>query len=139
MSGLYDVAGKTAVITGGAGILCGAMAQFLAREGVKVAILDFNEEKGKEVAAGISSLGGDAIAVKVNVLEKASLEKARDMVLKKFGSIDVLINGAGGNHPGATTRKEQMFKQDFLDNFLKGMSFFDLEPEGIQSVFNLNF
>jgi NAD(P)-dependent dehydrogenase (short-subunit alcohol dehydrogenase family) len=139
MSNLFDVSGKTAVITGGAGVLCGEMSRVLAKEGVKVAILDFNEELARKLADELNADGGRAIAVKVNVLEKESLEAARDIVLKEFGKVDILINGAGGNNPKATTAKEQLFPADLKDGNGGGQSFFDLESNGVQFVFNLNF
>ncbi len=125
MSHLFDVSGKVAVITGGAGVLCSEMARALAKEGVNVAILDLNEEKANAVAEEIKAAGGTAIAVKVNVLDKDSLERAKDVVLERFGTVDVLINGAGGNKKQATTGDD--------------LSFFDIPADAMQWVFNLNF
>lgn len=122
---LFEIKGKTVVITGAAGVLCGGMARALARAGARVAILDLNEAKAKALAEEVRLAGGEGIGVKVNVLEKPSLEKARDIVLKEFGKVDVLINGAGGNKKEATADNER--------------SFFDIPPEAIQWVFNLNF
>lgn len=122
---LFEVKGKVAVITGAAGILCSGMARALAHEGVKVAVLDLNEAKAEEVAAAIRAQGGLAIAVKANVLERESLNQAKDLVLQEFGRVDVLINGAGGNKKEATADAQQ--------------SFFDMPPEAVQWVFNLNF
>jgi NAD(P)-dependent dehydrogenase (short-subunit alcohol dehydrogenase family) len=139
MSKLFDVSGKVAVITGGAGVLCTEMARALAKEKVQVAILDFNEDAARKLVDEIKSQGNKAIAVKVNVLEKSSLESARDTVLKEFGKIDILINGAGGNNPKATTTKDQFFVTDLKSNGEGQKSFFDLESEGVQYVFNLNF
>jgi NAD(P)-dependent dehydrogenase (short-subunit alcohol dehydrogenase family) len=139
LTSMFDVSGKVAIITGGAGVLCGSMAESLARQGVNVAILDFNEDKAEELAAQIKKQGGNAAAFKVNVLEKASLEAARDGVLKEFGRVDILINGAGGNNPKATTAKEQLFPADLKGSDGIGKSFFDLDPDGVQFVFNLNF
>ncbi|HBE77105.1 MAG TPA: D-mannonate oxidoreductase [Firmicutes bacterium] len=139
MGELFEVAGKVAVITGGAGVLCSEMARALAKEKLKVAILDFNEEAAQKAAAMIKADGGIAVAVKVNVLEKASLETAKDIVLKEFGRVDILINGAGGNNPKATTSKEQLFNDDLKNKPEGTKSFFDLESEGVQFVFNLNF
>jgi NAD(P)-dependent dehydrogenase (short-subunit alcohol dehydrogenase family) len=95
MSNLFDVKGKTAVITGGAGVLCSEMSQMLAKEGVQVAILDFNEAAARQLADELNAAGAKALAVKVNVLEKESLEAARDIVLEKLGAVNILINGAG--------------------------------------------
>lgn len=125
MSNLFNLQGKTAVITGAAGVLCGAMARALAAEGVKVAILDLNEAKAKEVAEEIEKNGGKALPVQADVLSKASLEKAKEAVVAAFGRVDILINGAGGNKKEATTNDEN--------------TFFDIPPEAIQWVFNLNF
>ena len=121
---LFDVSGKTAVVTGGGGILCSEMAIALADRGVKVAILDINEEEAKAVAERITAEGGEAIAIATNVLDKASLEKARDVVIENYGTVDILINGAGGNKPEATASDS--------------MSFFDIPADAIQWVFNLN-
>jgi NAD(P)-dependent dehydrogenase (short-subunit alcohol dehydrogenase family) len=139
MSKNFDVTGKVAVITGGAGALCAEMARALAKESVQIAILDFNEEAARKLADEIKSGGNKAIAIKVNVLEKKSLESARDIVLREFGKIDVLINGAGGNNPKATTTNEQLFAADLKSNVEGQKSFFDLESDGVQFVFNLNF
>lgn len=124
MKDLFDISGKVAVITGGGGILCSEMARALAARGVKVAVLDINEEAAGKVAEDIRNNGGQAISVGVDVLDKSSIEKARDKVLDAFGRVDILINGAGGNKPQATTSDEQ--------------SFFDLPVDAIQWVFNLN-
>jgi NAD(P)-dependent dehydrogenase (short-subunit alcohol dehydrogenase family) len=139
MSNLFDVKGKTAVITGGAGVLCSEMTRRLTKEGVKVAILDFNEAAARKLADELNAAGGDTLAIKVNVLEKESLETARDLILKKFGQIDILINGAGGNNPKATTAKEQLFPADLKTANDNGLNFFDLDSNGVQFVFNLNF
>jgi NAD(P)-dependent dehydrogenase (short-subunit alcohol dehydrogenase family) len=136
---LFEVAGKVAVITGGAGVLCGDMSRFLAREKVKIAILDFNLEAAQKLADEIHAAGGTAIPVKCNVLETPSLVAAKDLVLQKFSQIDILINGAGGNNPKATTSKEQLLPEDLKAKLEGEKSFFDLDPEGIQFVFNLNF
>lgn len=124
MSQLFDINGKVAVITGAAGILCSEMARGLAREGVKVAALDINHERAKAVAEEIRAAGGTAIAVQVDVLDRKSLENARDVVLREFGKVDVLVNGAGGNKKQATADETQ--------------TFFDIPQEAIQWVFNLN-
>ena len=97
-----DLAGKVAVVTGGGGILCADMARALAEAGAKVAILDLKQESAEAVAASIRAEGGQAIAVAANVLERASLEAAAAEVLAKIGQCDILINGAGGNHPKGT-------------------------------------
>ncbi|NMA96278.1 MAG: SDR family oxidoreductase [Clostridiales bacterium] len=125
MSVSFDVEGKVAVITGGAGVLCSEMSTQLGSRGAKVAVLDIAEEGAKEIAAKIVEDGGDAIGVGVDVLDKDSLLKARDVVMDKYGRVDILINGAGGNRADATTGDD--------------MSFFDLPIEALEWVFDLNF
>jgi NAD(P)-dependent dehydrogenase (short-subunit alcohol dehydrogenase family) len=120
----FDLSGKVAVVTGGAGVLCAAICRALAAAKVKVAVLDLNTGAANTLAAEIRSNGGEAIGVACNVLEKNSLETAAQEVLAKFGSVDMLINGAGGNKPQATTSPEQ--------------SFFDLPADVLRWVFDLN-
>lgn len=133
-----DLKGKTAVITGGGGVLCGAFAKALAKCGANVAILDLRKENADKVADEIISDGGKAIGVEANVLDIESLKAAREVVNKEFGTCDILINGAGGNHPKGTTTKEYLFKED-LAGSEDIITFFDLDPKGIEFVFNLNF
>ncbi len=121
---LFGVKDKRIVITGGGGILCREMSKALADLGAKVAVLDLVPEAAKAVVDAIRKAGGTAIAVKANVLDRASLEAARDEVVKAFGGVDVLINGAGGNKKEATTSDT--------------MTFFNMPPEALQFVFNLN-
>ena len=121
---LFDVSGRVVVITGGGGVLCSTMSQALAARGAKVAVLDIIEEAARKVAEKIKADGGEAIAVKCDVLDRASIEAARDQVLSAFGRIDALINGAGGNKKEATTSPE--------------VSFFDLPPDAVRWVFDLN-
>ncbi|RSD27018.1 SDR family oxidoreductase [Mesobacillus subterraneus] len=125
--------GKTAVITGGSGVLCSEMARELARHGVKVAILNRTAEKGEAIAAEINEAGGSAIAVAADVLDGASLEAAKDQVVSEFGSVDILINGAGGNHPDAITAVEK------YDEESTEKSFFDMDASGFSKVFDTNF
>ncbi|MBN1674244.1 MAG: SDR family oxidoreductase [Kiritimatiellae bacterium] len=122
---LFDVSGKVVAITGGGGVLCGAMAQGLAARGVKVAVLDIRLEFAEKVAAAIRAAGGEATAAEANVLDKASVQAAAQQVVDTYGGIDILINGAGGNKKEATTGPD--------------LSFFDLPPDAVQWVFNLNF
>ncbi len=131
-----DLSGKVAVVTGAGGVLCGMFSKALAAAGAKVAVLDLNEEAAQEVAAAIEQDGGIAKAYKCNVLEKDSMEACHQQVLKDFGPCDILINGAGGNNPRATTDKEY-FELGDIDADTK--SFFDLEQKGVEFVFNLNF
>lgn len=131
--------GKVAVITGGGGVLCSGFAKTLAEQGVKVAVLDLNEDAAKKVADEINSNGGTAIAVGCNVLEPENMKKARDIVAEKLGTCDILLNGAGGNNPKGTTTKETLEKIDLVEKDENVKTFFDLDPEGISFVFNLNF
>ncbi len=128
---------KVCVVTGGGGVLCSAFAKALAECGAKVAILDLRVETAQKVANDITKAGGQAIGVEANVLIKESLEAARQTVLDTFGTCDILLNGAGGNHPKGTTSKEYLFKEDIDNNDL--ITFFELDPKGIEFVFNLNF
>src|SRR5512135_1843852 len=93
----YDLTGKVAVLTGGAGVLCSTIARGLSECGCKIAILDINLPAAEQVAAALRECGGNAIAVKVNVLDKPSIEQAAEQVLAAFDKVDILINGAGGN------------------------------------------
>lgn len=97
MKNIFDLSGKVAVITGGAGVLCSEMSKRLGSIGVKVAVLDLSLERANEVARDIIDSRGTAIGVHVNVLDKESIIKAKDEVIKHFGRVDILINGAGGN------------------------------------------
>lgn len=130
--------GKTAVVTGGGGVLCSNFCRALAERGANVAVLDLNEESAKTVADEINRLGGNAIGISVNVLDKDDLAEAKDRVIEKFGGIDILINGAGGNNPKATTDKEYLYSED-LEGSEEIKTFFDLDPKGIGFVFDLNF
>lgn len=130
--------GKTAVVTGGGGVLCSSFCEALAERGANVAVLDLNIDNAKAVAEKIAANGGSAVGLACNVLEKESLLAAKDAVLSKFGGIDILINGAGGNNPRATTDKEYLYPED-LDSAEEIKTFFDLDPKGIGFVFDLNF
>jgi len=121
---LYGLPGKVAAVTGGGGVLCGTMSRALGRIGAKVAVLDLFEEAAQKVADDIVNEGGEAIAVQCDVLDRASLEAARDAVLARFGRLDILINGAGGNKKQATTSPD--------------LPFFDLPADAVRWVFELN-
>ncbi len=131
-----DLSGKVAVVTGAGGVICSMLAKSLAVAGAKVALLDLNEDKAKAFAEEIVKDGGVAKGYKANVLDKVSLAECHKRVLKDLGKCDILINGAGGNNPRATTDKEY-YEQGDLDADTK--SFFDLEQSGVEFVFNLNF
>jgi NAD(P)-dependent dehydrogenase (short-subunit alcohol dehydrogenase family) len=121
VSASFDVKGKVSVVTGGAGVLCAEMCRALAQAGAKVAVLDLRLESAEVLAVEI---GNGAIGVACNVLEKTSVEEAAQRVIDEFGRVDILINGAGGNKPDATTSAEKPF--------------FDLPAEAIRWVFDLN-
>jgi NAD(P)-dependent dehydrogenase (short-subunit alcohol dehydrogenase family) len=125
LESLFALPGKVATVTGGGGVLCRAMCHALARAGAKVAVLDLLEPAARKVAEEITAAGGEAMAGPVDVLDKASVQAAGEAVRARFGRVDILINGAGGNKPQATTSPE--------------LSFFDLPPEAIRWVFDLNF
>ena len=133
-----NLKGRVAVVTGGGGVLCGGFAKDLARQGVKVAVLDLRLDAAQKVADEIIAEGFEAIGVACNVLEKESLEAARAQINEKIGTCDILINGAGGNHPSGNTTKEKYQAGD-LEATEDIKTFFDLDPKGIEFVFNLNF
>ena len=125
LQALFDVRGRTAVITGGSGHFGRAMASALAQAGVHVAILGRHVETAQTVAETIQAEGGSALGIACDVLSRASLEQSREQITSAFGPVDMLINAAGGNSPAATTSAEQ--------------SFFDLDAEAANHVFGLNF
>jgi NAD(P)-dependent dehydrogenase (short-subunit alcohol dehydrogenase family) len=122
---LFDLKGQTAVVTGGSGGLGSAMAFALAQAGVKVAILSRSEESVRRVAQAIQVQGGTAQGFACDVIDRAALEQTLEHITAYFGPIDILVNGAGGNQPGATTSAERLF--------------FDLDNAAIDQVFDLNF
>ena len=124
LENLFNLSGKVAAITGGGGVLCGTLSRALPRLGVRVAVLDILEETAQRVANDIVEAGGKAIALRCDVLDKTSLEAARDAALSRFGRVDILINGAGGNKQQASTSAD--------------LSFFDLPYEALRWVFDLN-
>lgn len=134
MSSLKD---KIIVVTGAGGVLCSMFAKEAAKQGAKVALLDLNVNAAQAAADEITQTGGCAKGYEANVLQKESLQKAHEQILADFGKCDILINGAGGNHPKATTTKEYFEEGDIEAQDV--ISFFDLEPENVGFVFNLNF
>lgn len=131
-----NLTGKVAVVTGAGGVLCSAFAKTLARAGAKVALLDINVEAAQAFADEIVAEGGVAKAFSCNVLDKDICYAVADEVEKELGKCDILVNGAGGNNPKATTDKEY-FELGDIDADTK--SFFDLDASGVGFVFNLNF
>ena len=131
-----DLTGKVAVVTGAAGVLCSNFSKVLARAGAKVALLDLNVDAAEAYAKEIREEGGIAEAFSCNVLDRAICEETAKEVVAKLGECDILINGAGGNNPRATTDKEY-FEIGDIDAETK--SFFDLDADGVGFVFNLNF
>ena len=131
-----DLTGKVAVVTGAGGVLCSSFAKTLAKAGAKVALLDINEEAAKGFADEIVADGGVAKAYKCNALDKDSCNAVAEAVLADLGPCDILLNGAGGNNPRATTDKEYYFSGD-IDEDCK--NFFNLDADGVSFVFNLNF
>ncbi len=130
-----DLKDKVIVVTGAGGVLCSMMSKALASAGAKIALLDLHKEFADKFAEEIRKDGGIAFGYEANVLDKNSLKKCHEEVLKDLGSCDILLNGAGGNNPKATTDKEY-FEYGDLDSETK--SFFDLDPSGFEFVFNLN-
>lgn len=121
----FNLKGKVVVATGGGGVLVGEMSRGLARVGARVAVVDISRDAAQGVANEITAAGGQAIAVQADVVDRPSVEAARATVLDRFGRVDVLINGAGGNRPQATTSPK--------------LPFFDLPQEAVRWVFDLNF
>ena len=134
-----DLSGKTAVVTGGGGVLCGAMAEALGSCGAKVAILDLRKEAADKVADKINAEGGTAKGYAADVLNKTALAEVATAVEKELGLCDILINGAGGNHPKGTTGKEFLERADLAKTAEELTTFYDLDADGISFVFNLNF
>jgi len=130
-----NLTGKVAVVTGAGGVLCSDFANVLARAGAKVALLNRTVEKAQKYADEINAEGGIAKAYACNVLKKEDCEAAAQAVLSDFGPCDILVNGAGGNHPKATTDTEYLNIED-IDGEVK--TFFDLDESGVEMVFNLN-
>ena len=131
-----DLTGKVAIVTGAGGVLCSEFSKVLARAGAKVALLDINESAARKFADEITQEGGVAVAYACNVLDRAGVEAVAEKVAADLGACDILINGAGGNNPRATTDREYFSMTD-LDEEVK--TFFDLDADGVGFVFNLNF
>lgn len=132
-----DLKGKVCVITGGAGVIGTSLVRGLAGAGVKTVIADLREDSAQDAASKISDeFGVESLGVGANVLQKESLNEAKIKINEELGEIDLLINGAGGNSPKATTEVEQMTKDDLND---LSKTFYGLEVDGFDFVFDLNF
>lgn len=131
-----DLKGKVVVITGAGGVICSCLAKAISLSGAKVALLDLKKENAEVYANEIRNEGGIAFSYGCNVLVKEELENVKKEINKDLGLIDILVNGAGGNNPRATTDNEYAE----LDDDKKGIkTFFDLDEKGVEFVFNLNF
>ncbi len=134
-----DLSGKVAVVTGGTGVLCRAMALALGECGAGVAVLGRRKEVADELAAQIRKQGGKAIGVSADVLDRAQLDAANAIIERELGPVDILLNGAGGNHPKGNTSMEHLNPED-LGKTAEGLNtFYDLDQASMQYVFNLNF
>ncbi len=129
-----DYTGKVVVVTGAGGLICGAMARAFAETGARVAALDLNEDAVKALADSLKSEGYICEGYKANVLDASALEEVHARVLSDLGECDILINGAGGNNPRATTANEYHHEAKEGEK-----SFFDLDNDGVDFVFKLNF
>lgn len=134
-----DLTNKVAVVTGGTGVLGSLWVDALAACGAKIALLGRHQDKLDEKAKEVTNKGGIAIGIEVDVLNKESIIKAHKVVLEKLGPCDILLNGAGGNHPKGTTTKEYLFEEDLNNTDENVKTLFDLDEEGIRFVFDLNF
>jgi NAD(P)-dependent dehydrogenase (short-subunit alcohol dehydrogenase family) len=121
---MHDLTGRVAVITGGGGVLCSEIAGGLAKESVKTVLIDLDREKAERALESVKAVGGGGLAVEASVLSREDLERVAEKALSTFGRVDILINGAGGNHPDATTASDR--------------SFFELSEEAVRFVFDLN-
>jgi len=124
MNSIFNLEGKIALITGGAGVLGSNFANVLAKQGVIVGIVSQSLEKAESTVKTIEANGGKGFAVQANVLNKEELEKIKDFIVEKYGRLDILINGAGGNMPGATIQPDQ--------------AIYDMKSDDLQKVIDLN-
>ncbi len=129
-----DYSGKVVVVTGAGGVLCSVMARAFAESGAKVAALDLNEDAVKKLAEELKAEGFVCEGYKANVLDPEALEAVHQAVLADLGPCDILVNGAGGNNPRATTDNE--YQHEAKEGT---KTFFDLDPNGVDFVFKLNF
>ncbi|MBQ5321618.1 MAG: SDR family oxidoreductase [Oscillospiraceae bacterium] len=129
-----NYSGKVVVVTGAGGLICGAMARAFAQSGAKVAALDLNEDAVKALATELKNEGFVCEGYKANVLDSDALKAVHDQVVSDLGECDILVNGAGGNNPRATTDNE--YQHEALET---SKTFFDLDADGVDFVFKLNF
>ena len=134
-----DLSNKVVVVTGGAGVLGGYWVDALAACKAKVAILDRDLSSAERKAEDVVKNGGTAIGVEADVLSKEGLQNAHRVIMEKLGPCDILVNGAGGNHPKGSTTKEYLFPEDLVQKEEGVTTFFDLDEQGIKFVFDLNF
>ena len=139
-----DLTKEVAVVTGAGGVLCSGFAKALSECGAKVAVCDLRLEAAQKVADEINAAGGKAAAFEMNVLKKESIVEAQQKIHEQFGEVTILLNGAGGNNPKGTTDREYCTPEDIAEleknGTIEGVkTFFDLDPDGISFVFNLNF
>ena len=133
-----DLKGKTAIVTGGGGVLCSCFSEAFGICGAKVAVLDLRKDAAEKVANKIKENGGIALGIQANVLDLESLEKAEKIITDELGPYNILINGAGGNHPKGTTSNEFLTLDDLKSKKNGLTTFFDLDLEGFEVVFDLN-
>jgi NAD(P)-dependent dehydrogenase (short-subunit alcohol dehydrogenase family) len=133
----FDISGRVAAVTGAAGELCGCMSDALGEIGVKVALLDLDGDKAEKRAEGIRRAGGQALGLACDVLREEAIQRCFRVVSETWGPPEILINGAGGNHPAGSTDREFLERQDLEDAQLK--TFFKLDTGGFRKVFDLNF
>ncbi len=133
------LSGRTAVVTGGGGVLCGCISRALAGCGANVAVADLHKAAAERIVEEITEAGGSGMAVRCDVLDRNSLDAANAEIEDRYGPVSILVNGAGGNHPKGTTSKEYLHAEDLQEVPDDVVPFYDLTREGIDFVFNLNF
>lgn len=136
---IVDLSGKVAVVTGGTGVLGADFSKALAANGAAVAVVGRQQAKAEAIVKEIANEGGRAIAVVCDVLDTGSLQSAHKQIRSELGPCDILVNGAGGNHPKGTTSNEYLTDVDLQPHGSDHVSFFDLDASGIRHVMDLNF
>ncbi|MBM7541096.1 SDR family oxidoreductase [Amphibacillus cookii] len=133
----FDLTGKVAVVTGGGGVLGSYFCKALAKVGAKIAVVDLSQESAQKIADEVIKEGGTALGVASNVLDIDNLKEAKAIIESELGEIDILINGAGGNHPNGTT-DDEFYSVDANKQNQNVKTFFDLDPKGMGFVMDLN-